>query len=98
VPFCECSLDLRTGPYLEHLVVRKIFAVRIDRETKPGMALLCIRPQFLGLPCAAFLIPMLERLKEHSSRAGSRAVILAPTRELALQTFKVRNTADESEA
>lgn len=37
---------------------------------------------------AAFLIPMLERLKAHTSKAGARAVILSPTRELALQTFK----------
>eukprot|EP00250_Pteridium_aquilinum_P018459 c24097_g1_i1 orf=84-2645(+) len=37
---------------------------------------------------AAFLIPMLERLKTHSPKAGARAVILSPTRELALQTFK----------
>ncbi|CAM6101614.1 unnamed protein product [Calypogeia fissa] len=37
---------------------------------------------------AAFLIPMLEKLKAHSTQAGARAVILSPTRELALQTFK----------
>ena len=34
---------------------------------------------------AAFVIPLLERLKEHSPKASVRAVILAPTRELALQ-------------
>lgn len=38
---------------------------------------------------AAFVLPMLERLKAHSPKAGARAVILAPTRELALQTHKV---------
>eukprot|EP00898_Chlorokybus_atmophyticus_P008356 jgi/Chlat1/8521/Chrsp80S07813 len=37
---------------------------------------------------AAFLIPMLEKLREHSRSAGARAVILSPTRELALQTYK----------
>jgi len=36
---------------------------------------------------AAFLIPMFERLKAHSS-AGIRAMILSPTRELSLQTLK----------
>ncbi|XP_076437575.1 ATP-dependent RNA helicase DDX54-like [Babylonia areolata] len=36
---------------------------------------------------AAFLVPMLERLKLHSSK-GARALILSPTRELALQTLK----------
>lgn len=38
---------------------------------------------------AAFVIPMVERLKAHSAKAGARAVILSPTRELALQTHKV---------
>jgi hypothetical protein len=38
---------------------------------------------------AAFVIPLIERLKAHSARAGARAVILSPTRELALQTHKV---------
>lgn len=36
---------------------------------------------------ACFLIPMLERLKIRSTRAGARALILSPTRELALQVF-----------
>lgn len=37
---------------------------------------------------AAFVIPMIEKLKAHSIKAGARAVILSPTRELALQTYK----------
>ncbi|NWZ69149.1 DDX54 helicase, partial [Acrocephalus arundinaceus] len=36
---------------------------------------------------ACFLIPMFERLKA-TSQAGARALILSPTRELALQTLK----------
>lgn len=36
---------------------------------------------------ACFLIPMFERLKA-PSQAGPRALILSPTRELALQTLK----------
>ncbi|XKL62330.1 hypothetical protein PGB90_002163 [Kerria lacca] len=36
---------------------------------------------------AGFLLPMFEKLKEHSG-AGIRALILLPTRELALQTLK----------
>lgn len=38
---------------------------------------------------AAFVLPMLEKLKVHSARVGARALILAPNRELALQTLKV---------
>jgi ATP-dependent RNA helicase DDX54/DBP10 len=34
---------------------------------------------------AAFLIPVLNKLKEHSKIVGSRCLILAPTRELAHQ-------------
>ncbi|XP_047334167.1 putative DEAD-box ATP-dependent RNA helicase 29 [Impatiens glandulifera] len=37
---------------------------------------------------AAFLIPMLERLRQHVPQAGVRALILSPTRDLALQTLK----------
>ncbi|KAI9312215.1 P-loop containing nucleoside triphosphate hydrolase protein [Dichotomocladium elegans] len=38
---------------------------------------------------AAFLIPMLERLKSHSAKVGARALVLSPSRELAMQTQKV---------
>nr|KAJ3419096.1 ATP-dependent RNA helicase ddx54 [Polyrhizophydium stewartii] len=38
---------------------------------------------------AAFLIPMLERLKAHSAKVGARALVLSPSRELATQTHKV---------
>jgi len=34
----------------------------------------------------AFIIPIVERLKQHSARVGARTVILSPTREIALQT------------
>lgn len=37
---------------------------------------------------AAFLLPMLERLQQHVPQAGIRALILSPTRDLALQTLK----------
>ena len=40
---------------------------------------------------AAFVIPMLEKLKEHDS-TGTRGLILSPTRDLALQTLKVVNS------
>lgn len=37
---------------------------------------------------AAFLIPICERLEVHSVAVGVRAVVLSPTRELAIQTAK----------
>uniref|UniRef100_A0A452SWU8 ATP-dependent RNA helicase DDX54 n=1 Tax=Ursus americanus TaxID=9643 RepID=A0A452SWU8_URSAM len=37
---------------------------------------------------ACFLIPMFERLKTRSAQTGARALVLSPTRELALQTMK----------
>ena len=37
---------------------------------------------------ACFLSPMFERLKARSAQTGARALILSPTRELALQTMK----------
>jgi len=35
---------------------------------------------------ASFIIPIVERLKEHSTTVGARALILSPTRELAMQS------------
>ena len=34
----------------------------------------------------AFIIPAVEKLKEHSKVVGARCVILSPTREIANQT------------
>lgn len=38
---------------------------------------------------AAFVLPMMEKLKTHSVKVGARALIMSPSRELALQTLKV---------
>lgn len=38
---------------------------------------------------AAFVIPLIQRLKSHSAKFGARALVLSPSRELALQTLKV---------
>lgn len=37
---------------------------------------------------ACFLIPLFERLTMHKAQSGARALILSPTRELALQTLR----------
>lgn len=37
---------------------------------------------------AAFLIPMIERLRMHQAKVGVRGLILSPSRELAFQTLK----------
>ncbi|ODQ83060.1 hypothetical protein BABINDRAFT_44431 [Babjeviella inositovora NRRL Y-12698] len=37
---------------------------------------------------AAFVLPVIEKLKAHSAKIGVRAVILSPSRELANQTYK----------
>ena len=37
---------------------------------------------------AAFVIPMIQKLKAHKVQMGARAIIMSPSRELALQTLK----------
>eukprot|EP01029_Cantina_marsupialis_P016592 TRINITY_DN36_c6_g1_i1.p1 TRINITY_DN36_c6_g1~~TRINITY_DN36_c6_g1_i1.p1 ORF type:complete len:887 (-),score=317.66 TRINITY_DN36_c6_g1_i1:175-2805(-) len=37
----------------------------------------------------AFCIPLVNRLKHHSIEQGARALVLSPTRDLAIQTFNV---------
>lgn len=38
---------------------------------------------------AAFVIPMIQKLRSHSTQVGARGLIMSPSRELALQTLKV---------
>lgn len=38
---------------------------------------------------AAFIVPMIEKLKAHNTKVGARALIMSPSRELALQTLQV---------
>ena len=37
---------------------------------------------------ACFLLPLFQKLKCRSAKTGARALVLSPTRELALQTLK----------
>ena len=75
-------------------ITRKGFSVPtpIQRKTIP---LLLNDKDVVGMArtgsgkTAAFVIPMIEKLKVHSTKVGARALILSPSRELALQTLQV---------
>ncbi|ROT41810.1 DEAD/DEAH box helicase [Sodiomyces alkalinus F11] len=75
-------------------ITRKGFSVPtpIQRKTIP---LIMDRRDVVGMArtgsgkTAAFVVPMIERLKAHSAKFGARALILSPSRELAIQTLRV---------
>ncbi|RMZ76486.1 hypothetical protein DV738_g4945, partial [Chaetothyriales sp. CBS 135597] len=82
------------NPNLLKAITRKGFSVPtpIQRKTIP---LLLNDKDVVGMArtgsgkTAAFVIPMIEKLKVHSAKVGARALILSPSRELALQTLQV---------
>src|SRR6201994_4693553 len=82
------------NPALLKAITRKGFSVPtpIQRKTIP---LVLDGQDVVGMArtgsgkTAAFVIPMIERLKAHSAKIGARAIIMSPSRELALQTLKV---------
>jgi ATP-dependent RNA helicase DDX54/DBP10 len=86
------SMGLNTN--LLKAIARKGFSVPtpIQRKTIP---LIMDGQDVVGMArtgsgkTAAFVIPMIEKLKSHSAKVGARAVVLSPSRELALQTLKV---------
>ncbi|KAK4227862.1 P-loop containing nucleoside triphosphate hydrolase protein [Podospora fimiseda] len=75
-------------------ITRKGFSVPTPIQRK-AIPLVLERRDVVGMArtgsgkTAAFVIPMIERLKAHSAKVGARALILSPSRELALQTLKV---------
>ncbi|KAJ5559149.1 hypothetical protein N7535_008987 [Penicillium sp. DV-2018c] len=64
-------------------IQRKTIPVIMDDKDVVGMA------RTGSGKTASFVIPMIEKLKSHSTTFGARALILSPSRELALQTMKV---------
>lgn len=86
------SMGLNT--HLLKAITRKGFSVPtpIQRKTIP---LILDGQDVVGMArtgsgkTAAFVIPLIEKLKSHSAKVGARGIILSPSRELALQTLKV---------
>lgn len=74
---------LRKGFKQPTPIQRKSIPLVLERKDVVGMA------RTGSGKTAAFVIPMIERLKAHSAQVGARALILSPSRELALQTLKV---------
>lgn len=64
-------------------IQRKAIPVITDGQDVVGMA------RTGSGKTAAFVIPMIEKLKTHSAKVGARGAIMSPSRELALQTLRV---------
>lgn len=73
----------RKGYKVPTPIQRRAVPLIMDRQDVVGMA------RTGSGKTAAFVIPMIQNLKAHSAKFGARAVIMSPSRELALQTLKV---------
>ncbi|KFK42107.1 hypothetical protein AALP_AA2G211900 [Arabis alpina] len=85
--------SLNLGPNVFNAIKKKGYKVPtpIQRKTMPlilsGVDVVAMARTGSG-KTAAFLIPMLEKLKQHVPQGGVRALIMSPTRDLAEQTLK----------
>ena len=85
--------SLSLSPEIFRGIKRKGYRVPtpIQRKTMPlilsGVDVVAMARTGSG-KTAAFLVPMLEKLRQHVPQSGVRALILSPTRDLALQTLK----------
>lgn len=73
----------RKGYKVPTPIQRRAVPLILDRQDVVGMA------RTGSGKTAAFVIPMIQMLKAHSAKFGARAIIMSPSRELALQTLKV---------
>ena len=90
----RCAESMNLHPPLFHALRRKGYRLPtpVQRKTIPlimaGHDVVAMARTGSG-KTAAFLLPLLHRLRSHSLVAGARGLVLSPTRELALQTLKV---------
>jgi ATP-dependent RNA helicase DDX54/DBP10 len=73
----------RKGFSIPTPIQRKAIPLILDGQDVVGMA------RTGSGKTAAFVIPMIEKLKAHSAKFGARGIVMSPSRELALQTLKV---------